>query len=61
MAEDLIPAKKEKDTFDIEEVNHLSDAMQKVQDVYSAIVDLDWKLTKGKHIIEKYKDLVVKM
>ena len=35
--------------------------MQRIQDVYTFVVDLDWQLTKGKHIVEKYKDLIVKM
>jgi hypothetical protein len=42
ITDDLIPAKKEIDQFDIEEVNHLTEAMLRIQDVYATIVDLDW-------------------
>jgi hypothetical protein len=49
------------DQFDAEEFEHLNGAMRKVEEVYTTITDLDWQLTKGKHIVEKYKDLIVKM
>lgn len=61
MTDDLIPLKKETEYFDDEEFQHLVDAMQRIEQIYGIIVDLDWQLTKGKHIVEKYKDLVVKM
>jgi hypothetical protein len=36
-------------------------AHEEIKKAYSAVVDLDWQVTKSKHIISKYKDLVVKM
>lgn len=32
-----------------------------VEKAYNTVADLDWKVSKAKHIITKYKDLVVKM
>jgi len=52
---------KQNEEFDTEAIQHLANAMQRIQEAYTTITDLDWQLTKGKHIVEKYKDLVVKM
>ena len=35
--------------------------LDEIKRVYDCLVDLDWQVTKAKHIISKYKDLVVKM
>lgn len=61
ITDQLNPVTKVPDQFDAEEFEHLNGAMRKVEEVYTTITDLDWQLTKGKHIVEKYKDLVVKM
>ena len=35
--------------------------LDEIKRAYDCLVDLDWQVTKAKHIISKYKDLVVKM
>jgi len=35
--------------------------MTQVQKAFTYINELDWQVSKGKHVIQKYKDLVVKM
>jgi hypothetical protein len=43
------------------DMTELELAHEEIKKAYSAVVDLDWQVTKSKHIISKYKDLVVKM
>ena len=42
ITDDLIPLKKETEYFDEEEFQHLVDAMQRIEQVYGIVVDLDW-------------------
>jgi hypothetical protein len=35
--------------------------MKELSEAKKLILELDWQVTKAKHIIQKYKDLVVKM
>jgi predicted nucleic acid-binding Zn-ribbon protein len=35
--------------------------MEQVEIAFKCINELDWQVTKSKHVISKYKDLVVKM
>ena len=34
---------------------------EQIESAYKCINDLDWQVSKAKHVIQKYKDLVVKM
>lgn len=36
-------------------------AIKELDEAKKLILELDWQVTKAKHIISKYKDLVVKM
>lgn len=39
----------------------LAEMQKQIDEAMGAISDLDWQVSKSKHIIGKYKDLVVKM
>lgn len=43
------------------ELESLRSCLLQIEEAYNTVADLDWKVSKSKHIITKYKDLVVKM
>ena len=61
MTDDLIPTVSEGRRNDKKELETVQDCMEQVEIAFSCINELDWQVTKSKHVINKYKDLVVKL
>lgn len=61
MTDDLIPTAEQERLREREELGALEACMGQVEVAFACINELDWQVTKSKHVISKYKDLVVKM